>query len=150
MFLRHPILSLLTLGYLGLVAWITLAPLPGIQQYSLLWRLAHFLERIPEAAWFTFDRLEFLANIGMFIPLGLFFVLLLGRPLWWLALVLAVALTVGIEFAQQFIAGRVSDPRDLAANSIGATVGVLGALVVTAGKARRLRRAPRVVAQRAV
>jgi len=34
-----------------------------------------------------------------------------------------VLLTLGIEFAQRFIPGRVSDVRDLVANSLGTVVG---------------------------
>ncbi len=148
MFLRHPLLSLATLGYLGLVGWITLVPQDGLLQNSIVWQIAELLSHEPGFEWFTFDRLEFLANVAMFAPLGLFFVLLLGRPRWWLAILLAIAVTFGIEFAQQFIAGRVSDPRDLVANSLGATLGTVAAMILTASKARRLRQTRRLPAQR--
>ena len=145
MFLRHPILSLATFAYLALVGWLTLSPSSG--QLGLLWDLAEFFERHASTQWITFNMIEFAANVAMFVPIGLFFVLLLGRRLWWLAILLGVALTIGIEFAQQNIANRVSDPRDLIANSIGAVLGTLLALVLTAAKARRIRiaaaRAPR-------
>ena len=144
MFIRHPILSVVTLGYLALVGWLTLSPQSTLPQGSLLWRFAELLDRVPGAEWFTFSRLEFIANVAMFVPLGLFFVLLLGRSRWWLAIVLGVVMTVAIELAQQFIAGRVSDPRDLLANSLGATIGTILALILTASKARRLRRQARL------
>lgn len=144
MFIRHPILSVVTLGYLALVGWLTLSPQSTLQQGSLLWRFAELLDRVPGAEWFTFSRLEFIANVAMFVPLGLFFVLLLGRSRWWLAIVLGVVMTGAIELAQQFIAGRVSDPRDLLANSLGATIGTILALILTASKARRLRRQARL------
>jgi len=144
MFIRHPILSVVTLGYLALVGWVTLSPQSTLQQGSLLWRFAELLDRVPGAEWFTFSRLEFIANVVMFVPLGLFFVLLLGRSRWWLAIVLGVVMTLAIELAQQFIAGRVSDPRDLLANSLGATIGTILALILTASKARRLRRQARL------
>ena len=144
MFIRHPILSVVTLGYLALVGWLTLSPQSTLQQGSLLWRFAELLDRVPGAEWFTFSRLEFIANVVMFVPLGLFFVLLLGRSRWWLAIVFGVVMTLAIELAQQFIAGRVSDPRDLLANSTGATIGTILALILTASKARRLRRQARL------
>jgi len=76
----------------------------------------------------------------MFVPIGIFFLLLFGR-FWWFASVLAgVALTCGIEFAQRFIPGRVSDVSDLVANSTGALIGVIFALIVTTPAAIRLRR----------
>lgn len=150
MFLRHPILTVLTFAYLALVGWVTLSPQSTIEQGSLLWRLAALLDRIPGADWFTFSRLEFLANVTMFVPVGLFFVLLLGRSRWWLSILLGVAMTVGIELAQQSIAGRVSDPRDVVANSLGAVIGTLLALLLTASKARRIRREARLSTPSAV
>lgn len=143
MFLRHPILSLMTVAYLALVGWLTLSPVSGSDQFSLLWRLADFFERHRATEWITFNHIEFAANVAMFVPIGLFFVLLLGRRQWWLAIALGVLLTVGIELAQQNIANRVSDPRDLVANSLGAILGTLLALVLTAAKARRIRLAAR-------
>jgi glycopeptide antibiotics resistance protein len=139
MFRRHPILTLVTAAYLGVVAGLTLTPMPQNGRDSILWRFVKFFERFPQTRWLDFPTVEFLANVAMFLPLGLFLLLLLGRGRWWLAILFGVGLTVTIEFVQQFLPSRVSDPRDLAANSIGVTLGVLAALVVTAAKARRLR-----------
>lgn len=139
MFLRHPLLSLATIAYLAIVAWLTLTPRSGAVSDSILWPLARFFERYDATDWITFSRLEFAANIALFVPLGLFFVLLFGRRQWWLAIVAGVVMTVTIEFAQQGIDGRVSDPRDLVANSIGTVVGTLLALILTARKARTAR-----------
>ena len=141
MFARHPILSLATFAYLAVLAWATLTPQSAPATTSLLWRLARFFERFTATDWLTFSTLEFLANIALFVPLGLFFVLLFGRRRWWLAIFIGVVMTVLIEFAQQFIGGRVSDPRDLVSNSIGAVVGTVLGLILTASKARRLRAA---------
>lgn len=139
MFLRHPILSLATFAYLGLVGWLTLSPLQSNNQFGFLWDLADFFQSHRRTEWITFSVIEFTANIAMFVPIGLFFVLLLGRRQWWLAILLGVGLTFAIELAQQNIANRVSDPRDLLANSLGAIIGTLLALVLTAAKARRIR-----------
>ncbi len=139
MFLRHPLLSLATLAYLAAVGWLTLTPQSSVLKNSLLWRLAEFFDRFEATEWMTFSMLEFAANVALFVPLGLFFVLLFGRRQWWLAIVVGLLMTAGIEFAQQFIDGRVSDPRDLVANGLGTVLGTLIALILTAGKARRLR-----------
>jgi glycopeptide antibiotics resistance protein len=146
MFLRHPILSVATFAYLGVVGWITLAPQAEQRQDGLLWRIALFFDAHAATEWITFNLLEFVANMLLFLPFGVFFVLLFGRGRWWLAILLGIALTVGIEFAQQFIPNRVSDVRDVVSNSIGTVIGTMFALLVTASKARRLRRAglPRV------
>ncbi len=129
MFRRHPILTLVTVAYLGVVAGLTLSPMPENGRDSIIWRLVKLFERFPETLWLDFTTVEFLANVAMFVPLGLFLVLLLGRGRWWLAILFGVGLTITIEFVQQFLPSRVSDPRDLVANSIGVTLGVLVALV---------------------
>ena len=139
MFRRHPVLTVVTFAYLGLVGVLTLAPMSEHGRDSIIWRLVKVFERHEVTRWLDFATVEFLANVAMFVPLGLFFVLLLGRGRWWLAILFGVALTVGIEFVQQFLPSRVSDPRDLMANSIGATLGVLVAIVMTAAKARRIK-----------
>jgi glycopeptide antibiotics resistance protein len=144
MFIRHPLLSVATFAYLAIVGWLTLSPQSADRTDGVLWQLALVFDRYAATDWITFNLLEFVANIAMFVPFGLFFVLLLGRGRWWLAILLGVALTLGIEFAQQFIPNRVSDPRDLLSNSVGATIGTVLALVLTAAKARRIRLASRV------
>lgn len=139
MFLRHPLLSVATFAYLGVVGLITLTPQSGREEDSILWWFTEFFDRHASTEWISYNGLEFFANVLMFVPFGIFFVLLLGRRRWWLAILLGFALTIGIEFAQQYIPNRVSDPRDILSNSIGATVGTLLALILTAAKARRIR-----------
>lgn len=138
---RHPLLSVATFGYLAVVAWVTLGPQPlDDQGRGVLLRVIRLLQGREATDWVTYDGVEFAANVVMFVPLGLMFVLLLGRARWWVAIVLAVLLTAGIEAAQLVLPGRVTDVRDLASNSIGAVVGVFVALVITWPKARRIRR----------
>ena len=139
MFRRHPLLTVVTVAYLALVGVVTLAPMPEHGRNSIIWRVVEVFQRFSMTRWLDFATVEFLANVAMFVPLGLFFVLLLGRGRWWLAILFGIGLTLVIELAQQFLPSRVSDPRDLVANAIGATLGVLVALVMTAAKARRLK-----------
>ena len=141
MFRRHPLLSVVTFVYLGIVGWLTLGPQPlDDEPNGMLFKLLEYLDRYPSTAWVSYNGLEFTANILMFIPIGLFFLLLLGRPYWFVAVLAGVGLTFAIETAQLFLPTRVSDPRDLASNSIGALIGVVTALLVTTPKARRLNR----------
>jgi len=138
---RHPFLGLVTAAYLALVGWVTLGPQPVTPDADgWLWRILTVLGRHELTGWITYSRLEFMANIAMFLPIGLFLLLLLGRRFWPLAIVLCCALTVGIETAQLFIPTRVSDVRDLIANSAGGALGVLVGLVLTLSS----RRAPSV------
>lgn len=150
MFRQHPLLSVVTFVYLGVVAFITLGPQPLDEGTdSLVWRMLHFFSRFGATDWITYSLLEFWANVAMFVPVGLFFLLLLGRRRWWLAVLLGVAVTCGIEFAQQFIPSRVSDPRDILANSTGAFIGVIVALIVTWPAAIRRARERRLQARAA-
>jgi glycopeptide antibiotics resistance protein len=145
-FHRHPLLSLVTGVYLLFVAWLTLTPQPiSADQVELIERVLAALHRRGYVEWLDYDRLEFLANIALFVPIGIFGLLLVGAGAWWLALLAPVALTIGIETAQLGIPGRYSDERDLLANSLGGVIGVVLALVLTlpATLRRRRRRARR-------
>ncbi|CAN5392411.1 hypothetical protein BH09ACT10_BH09ACT10_06020 [soil metagenome] len=144
MFHRHPFLSVVTFAYLGVVGYVTLGPQPIDNNDSdLIFRVLDVLSRHEKTQWITYERVEFGANIAMFIPVGLFFLLLLGRGQWWLAIILGFAMTVAIETAQTSIPGRVSDERDIVANTAGAVIGVLGGLILTFGSARRRRQRQR-------
>ncbi len=142
---RHPLLSLLTILYLGFVAVVTLTPGSGQPDYyGLAGRVLARLERYPDldplTSRLSLQRIEFLANVGLFVPLGVFLLLLVGTRFWWVALAAGIVLTSMIEQVQKQVPGRVSDPRDVAANSIGMFVGVGLAVVLTLPAALRRAR----------
>ena len=138
---RHPLLTVLTLGYLAFVGWLTLTPQPiDAADQETIGRILAALHRRGLVESVDYDRLEFLANIGLFVPIGAFLVLLLGARWWWAAVAGCLALTAFIESAQQAIPGRGPDDRDLLANGLGGLAGVLVMLVLTApGEVRRAR-----------
>ena len=83
---------------------------------------------------------EFAANIALFVPLGLLTALLLPRRRWWVAFVVLVALSVGIETVQALgLSYRQASPRDVLGNSLGAAIGVGLSLI--------LRREPAAVVE---
>ncbi len=131
----RPLLAAVTTAYLALVGWITLGPQPldGDGQ-ALLARIVDALAGIPLLARLDVPTVEFAANVAMFAPVGLLLVLLLGWRRWWLAVLVGLALTCTIEFAQQFLPTRVPDPRDLLANGLGTALGA-GAGVLLQGRA---------------
>lgn len=149
---RHPVLSLLTGGYLAFVAWVTLTPQSyAAQHINVIYRVLDVFHRHGYLTSIDDTRMEFLANIALFVPVGMFLLLLFGTRLWWLGVAASFALTCAIELAQRTIPGRVSDERDLIANGLGAIIGVLIALVLTAPAAlrrRRLRRRRAITASR--
>jgi len=129
---RHPFLSVVTLAYLAFVGWVTLTPgSDAPTQSDLVLRVLARLQRYDRLTWLTYERAEYLANVALFVPVGVFLLLLFGTRLWWLALAAAITLTSLIETAQQAVPGRVSDERDIAANTVGAVVGILLGLVLT-------------------
>nr|WP_227463467.1 VanZ family protein [Nocardioides lijunqiniae] len=146
---RHPLLSLLTGGYLVFVAWLTLTPQPiGADDQQLILRALDALHRRGYAESIDYARLEFLANIALFVPIGMFLLLLLGAGQWWLAGIFSFLMTAAIETAQRQIPGRVPDDRDLLANTAGGLVGIVVALVLTMPATLRRRRRRRQVAAR--
>ncbi len=91
----------------------------------------------------AFHTLEFLANIALFVPFGALVPLALGALGGWQVWLTAFGGFVSsgaIEFAQRFIPGRVSDLRDIIANTLGT---FLGLLLVLALQRLLLSRAPR-------
>ena len=129
---RHPFLSVVTIAYLAFVGWVTLTPGSDAPTRSdLVMRVLARLQAYRHLDWLTFHRAEYLANIALFVPIGLFLLLLFGSRLWWLALAAAITMTSFIETVQKAIPGRVSDDRDIAANTLGAVIGVLLGLVLT-------------------
>jgi glycopeptide antibiotics resistance protein len=129
---RHRSLSLATLAYLAFVGWVTLTPGAEAPTSSdLVVRVLARLQRYDELSWLSFDRAEYLANVALFVPIGLLLLLIVGSRLWWVALTGAIFLTSSIETIQRVVPGRVSDDRDIAANTLGAVLGIVVALVLT-------------------
>ncbi|CAN5499281.1 hypothetical protein BH09ACT12_BH09ACT12_33990 [soil metagenome] len=143
-FHRHPFLSIVTFAYLGFVGWVTLTPASEAPtQSDLVLRVLARIQRHEEFDWLTLDRAEFLANIALFVPVGLFLLLLFGTRFWWIAGIAAFLLNSAIETAQRSIPGRVSDERDIVANTAGALIGIVVGLVLTFPASRRRARARR-------
>ncbi|WP_300682110.1 VanZ family protein [Nocardioides sp.] len=138
---RHPFLSVLTGAYLVFVGWLTLTPQRShTGQAQIAGRILEALHRRGYAESIDYARFEFGANIALFVPVGMFLLLLFGAGGWWVALIASVALTLGIESVQHQIPGRVPDGRDIVANSAGAAIGIVIALVLTLPATLRRRR----------
>lgn len=141
---RRLLCLVLTLAYAVFIGLVTLTPAPFDDGVSgTIDRVLSFFARHPMSAWITFDRLEFIANIGMFVPLGALLVILLGRSRWWIAILLCLGYTVFIESFQAIVlaATRYATLSDVTANTLGGALGTgLGLLVlVWVGSRRRAR-----------
>jgi glycopeptide antibiotics resistance protein len=87
----------------------------------------------------SFGLTEFLANNALFVPFGIL-VGLMSRLRPWTVVALGLATSGLIELAQLvFLPDRVSDVRDLEANTLGTAVGVA---VLLAAHARRREPVP--------
>ncbi|WP_104106428.1 VanZ family protein [Nocardioides sp. 616] len=141
MFHRHPFLSLLSGGYLVFVGWLTLTPQAiGDRETRLVNRVLGALHRRGIVESLDYSRVEFLANIALFVPIGMFLLLLFGAGGWWLAAIGSFVLTAFIETAQRQIPGRVPDERDLLANTVGGLIGIALTLVLVLPATLRRRR----------
>jgi VanZ family protein len=145
MFHRHPLLSLVTGAYLVFVGWLTLSPQSSVTPTTdVAVRLLDALHRRGYARSIGYSEMEHLANVALFVPVGIFLLLLFGAGGWWLAALASFAMTGGIEYAQHYIPGRVPDARDLQANGLGALIGIGVALVLTLPATLRRRRRRRL------
>ena len=90
--------------------------------------------------WITFGKVEFGANIAMFVPIGFFGALALPRRRW-LIVPAAILGSVCIEVVQALrLPERVGSSRDVLANGLGAFFGYLLAAAVLWAVLRRDRR----------
>lgn len=88
----------------------------------------------------TYSRIEFSANILLFVPLGLLLTFILESDRW-LVMPIAFLTTVTIETGQAIaLAARTPSVLDIVANTAGACLGIV--IAVFAEKLGRARTAP--------
>lgn len=119
-------------AWLLAVALVVLWPTPvdrgggPLLRQALSYLYAHGLP-----AFVTYGSLEFLANVLMFIPLGLFWFILSPRGWRWAGPLAGMALSILIEVTQLLLLPqRVATPYDVIANTLGALSGTLVAWVL--------------------
>ena len=112
---------------LGVVLLATMWPTPLDQDYgAAVEKFLAVLHRNGIPMWFGYNKLEFSANILMFMPLGFLITLLLPTRALWLALLICPALSIGIELTQAVaLSARFATVTDVIANSTGALLGII-------------------------
>jgi glycopeptide antibiotics resistance protein len=115
-----------------IIAMATMWPTPLDRGFeSSITRVLEILHRNGVPTWYGYSKLEFSANIAMFVPLGFLVALLLSDRFWWLALIICPAVSVAIELTQlTLLAARFATVADVIANSAGALVGVICAVLL--------------------
>lgn len=129
---RHAIVAMLTLGYGLFLAFVVFWPSPIDRPVQgLLDRAISELHERGVPTFIDYTFIESFANVLLFVPVGFLFGLMVPFRWWPVALLLGPALSAGIEVAQRYVLDeRVSTVNDVIANSIGATFGVLVAVVI--------------------
>jgi len=139
---RHPLLSALTGVYLGGLAWITLTPIPfeNKRENVISWSLDRIHE-VEMLRWVTFDGLDFVAKMLIFVPFGLLLVLIFSRRRWVFVVFLGLITSCWIELAQNiWIPSRSADGQDVLANTAGALLGAMIAVAILGVTKKRRRR----------
>ena len=123
---RLQIAAGILIAYAIAVLTVTLWPTPVDQGFQpSISRFLGLLHRHGLPIWFGYNKLEFGANIAMFVPAGFLVAILLPSRRWWLALLMCPAISIGIELTQAiFLSARFATINDVIANSLGAAVGV--------------------------
>jgi len=130
---RRRITMVLFVAYSLFVAQLTLTPqMPGSGVVSRVVDrvLASLYARgLPTSI--DFLTIEFIGNILMFIPLGVFTAMLLARRHWWILLVAGTLMSAVIEVSQLlFLPERFPEVRDLVSNTTGFVIGAVGAVTL--------------------
>ena len=136
---RRSCLVLLAAALYGLaLALIAAWPTHVDQNYNVL--------TVPPGTWLidlrvrpdlAYRLIEGSANVVLFLPFGVLLMLAFVRLTWLRAAAVALAVSAGIELMQGVaLPGRTANAGDIAANTLGAT---LGALMVAGWRAARRR-----------
>ncbi|MET2011644.1 VanZ family protein [Microbacterium chocolatum] len=116
---RSRLPALVLLAYAAVLAAIAFWPVPVDSGAGPLLRAITRLVPLM-----TYDRIEFVANIALFVPFGVLVALLVRQT--WLVLPLGFLTTLTIEIAQALLLDRRTPSLlDIIANMAGACVGVL-------------------------
>lgn len=84
---------------------------------------------------------ELLGNLLLFVPLGIYFAVLVPAGRWWQAALVAAGLSVALEVIQYVTAVGSSDVADVLVNALGALAGFGAAVLVRRRLGRRFLRA---------
>ncbi|BDZ39210.1 VanZ family protein [Microbacterium suwonense] len=109
---------------LGLIVWLPASAASKVT--GIVFRFARFVSAhtdIPLGLSYTV--FEFLANIALFVPLGLLLVAAWPRANAWVVLLLGYSSSATIELVQTLLPSRFPTLSDVIANTIGTAIGCL-------------------------
>ena len=132
--IRVVVASIALACYAVIVLLAVFWPTPIDRDYqSSIARVLEVAHRYGVPEWFGYNKLEFAANIAMFVPLAFLITLVLPTRVWWLVLLICPAFSIAIELTQgALLAERFASPLDVVANSAGALIGIIIAIILRA------------------
>lgn len=123
---RRVLVLLVLLGYTGLILWVTIGPAPwAVHGYQLSGGILNPSTWLNPDTWSSGYMWEWGINLLLFLPFGALFAALLPKRRWGFTILISALFGLVIEITQISSVDRVSDPRDLVLNTLGATVGVV-------------------------
>ncbi|MFE6997444.1 VanZ family protein [Microbacterium sp. NPDC057659] len=141
---RRAVTTVLVIGIVFVVALLvlTISPRPLQDRFPVaLDEVLRFGRHTLGWTWLDFTALEKIANVLVFIPVGVLTAVLVPLPRWPIALLVGPALSAVIEIVQGLaLSHRSATLSDFVLNSLGATIGAAVTLGVRA--LRRPRQTP--------
>lgn len=137
---RRRLTMLLLALYAVFVAVVTLTPsMPGSGTVArIVDRVLQSLHYRGLFLWADYLTFEFIGNILMFVPLGVFTALLVSRRHWWALLFLGTIYSGAIELSQLlFLPDRYPEVRDLVSNTTGFLIGAIASVLFRLAVAHR-------------
>lgn len=120
------------------IVWWPEPPAAAAQQGLARFLAVAHIHGLP--IWITFQLVEAISNIVMFVPIGFLAALALRR--WqWLVVPIGLLASTAIEVSQLLLPDRVASVRDVVTNTLGTLIGYLLALPLVRRRVRRQRRA---------
>lgn len=128
-------------GYLVTLLWASLNPEPidgnGPIRQFVAWVL-NYTSVNKTLHWLDYNTLEALANVVLYVPLGIGVAILLRRLPWWADALIGIAVTASAELTQRLLLPhRFGTWADVLHNSIGVLIGVIFARSIAALRSRR-------------
>ena len=132
----------LLVSYLAVLISASLWPTP-VDGGGFIWYLTSevlkFAQQVSWLHWLQYSQLEALANMLLYLPLGVFLVLFIRKaPTWLLVISPAIVSMVAEGIQRFFLPARYPTLDDVINNSIGGAIGVLIAVGIRQWRRRRL------------
>jgi len=132
----------LLVSYLAVLISASLWPTP-VDGGGFIWYLTSevlkFAQQVSWLHWLQYSQLEALANMLLYLPLGVFLVLFIRKAPIWLLVISPALVSMAAEGIQRlFLPARYPTLDDVINNSIGGAIGVLIAVGIRQWRRWRL------------